>query len=243
MQVVGIDGCKFGWIAVQIELNGSFSISKHAHFSEIFEVYPSANRYLVDMVIGLGDKNIARNVENLARERLKPHRTSSVFTPPCRNAVYAKNYEKAKRINLKELNKSISIQSWNIVPKIKEVDSFLLENKSLQRKVWEAHPEICFAALNQGQPMTLKKSIPQGEEERITILQKKYKKAREIYEEGIQIFFRKNVKKDDLLDAICLAVNAMLGEQEEYDFIFSNKNKKDREGVEIKMCCWKNHSS
>lgn len=239
MQVVGIDGCKFGWVAVQLELNGNFSISKHAHFFEIIERYPHASRYLVDMVIGLGEKEIPRAVENLARQRLKPNRTSSVFTVPCRDAVYAKSYDEAKLINLKQFDKSISIQAWNIVPKIKEVDSFLQKNKKLQSKIWEAHPEICFAALNQGLPMHFKKSTIDGEEERISILQKKYKRAKEIYQNGLQNFLRKDVKKDDLLDALCLAVNALLGEQEGYDFIFSKKNKKDSKGLEMKMSYWK----
>lgn len=242
MEIVGIDGCKFGWVAVAMHTNGNFFISKHQKIASIFEAYPSAQRYLVDMVIGLGDKQYSRNIESFARTRLKPYRASSVFTPPCRNAVYADSYEKAKEINLAELGKSISIQAWNIVPKIKELDVFLLENKALQKKVWEAHPEVCFAALNQNQPMRFKKSSLEGEEERIDILTKKINTSSTIYQKGIDSFLRKEVKKDDLLDAICLAVNGLLAEEGSYDFIISENNKKDRRGVEMKMCCWKNAS-
>ena len=239
MEIVGIDGCKFGWVAVVVNLNGSWTISKHQKIIEIFEQYPNANRYLVDMVIGLADRNHERTIEKAARGRLKPHRTSSVFTPPCRAAVYASDYETAKKININEVGKSISIQAWNITAKIKVLDIFLKNNPSYQSKIWEAHPEICFAALNKGQPMQFKKSSIAGELERVNILQNHFPKAKNIFEKGKTMFLRKEVKLDDLLDAICLAVNALLGEQSEYDFIISEKNKKDKFGLEMKMCCWK----
>lgn len=239
MLVVGIDGCKFGWVAVGLKLDGTFYVSKHKTINEIFEKYSNAKRFLVDMVIGLSDASHPRDIEQLAREKLKPNRTSSVFTPPCRKAVYSESYEQAKTINIEELGKSISIQAWNIVAKIKELDVFLLKNKSLQKRIWEAHPEICFAALNNGKPMLYKKSIKEGAEERLAILQKTNPISKEIFQKGINDFLRKEVKKDDLLDAICLAVNGLLGEEGEYEFISSEKNKFDREGLEMKMCCWK----
>lgn len=239
MQVVGIDGCKFGWVAVSLEFNGNWSISKHQKIGEVFDQYPHANRYLIDMVIGLADKDHQRPIETLARERLKPNRTSSVFTPPCRAAVYASDYNTAKLINIEVVGKSISIQAWNICKKIKELDLFLRKNISLKSKVWEAHPEICFAALNKRQAMEFKKSSLEGELERAKILQHHFLLSKNIISEGKVRFLKKEVKPDDVLDALCLAVNALLGEQGAYDFIFSEKNRKDEFGLEMKMCCWK----
>ena len=136
--IIGIDGCKYGWIAIKIGKDSLFSISKHSNFTSIFKTYPSADRYLVDMVIGLADQNHPRDIETMARQKLKPKRASSVFTPPCRSAIYESTYELAKEKNKAILGKSFSIQAWNIVPKIREVDEYILKNKAYKTKISEA---------------------------------------------------------------------------------------------------------
>merc|ERR1712070_615966 len=95
---------------------------------------------------------------------------SSVFNAPCRQAVRANNYIQAKEINKKILSKSISIQSWNISNKIKEVDEFLIKNKQLN--IHESHPELCFINLNNGVPLKNNKKTNQGVNERVSILNK-----------------------------------------------------------------------
>ena len=204
--IVGIDGCRSGWIAIKIGEKAQFSISKHADFNSVFKSYPDAYKYLVDMVIGLADKNQSREIENLARQKLKPNRTSSVFTPPCREAVYEKSYEAAKEKNKAILGKSISIQAWNLVPKIREVDQFILENKFYKNRIFEAHPEVCFASLNNNTPMFFKKKEKEGIHERINLLQSIFPKSKEIFDEANALFLKKEVKQDDVIDALGLAV-------------------------------------
>lgn len=234
--IIGIDACKFGWVAIGINQSQEFSISKHSTFYSIISTYPNAEKHLVDMVIGLANKNHPRDVEKLAREKLKPNRTSTVFTPPCREAIYKKNHEAAKKKNIAITGKSISIQAWNIVPKIREVDEFVLKNKNLRSKINEAHPELCFATLNNGNPMRFKKSIKEGENERLALLSLFYPKAKIIFEEGSTSFLKKEVKNDDIIDALGLAVTGWLGMQNGFDFLISKNKKQDIYGLEMNMC-------
>ncbi len=240
--VVGVDGCKYGWVAVAIDRDGNFEISMHSTFDTIFTTYPKASKYLIDMIVGLGTTKVERNIEKLARQKLKPNRTSSVFTPPCRAAVYEKNYEAAKIKNIAITGKSISIQAWNIVPKIIEVDQFILKNKSFQKRIFESHPEICFAGLNNGKPMMEKKSKLEGRKERMDLLEKYFPKSKSIFEKGRQQFLKKEVKDDDLVDALVLAITGFLGEKNGYEFISDQPIKQDTHGLEIKMIYFQNTS-
>ena len=233
--IVGIDGCKYGWIAIKIDEDTQFSITKHSDFMSIFKEYPSAEKYLVDMVIGLADENHPREVEILARQKLKPNRGSTVFTPPCRAAVYEKSYDDAKEKNKAILGKSFSIQAWNIVPKMKEVDKFILENKDYKNRIFEAHPEVCFASLNNQIPMIFKKKEKVGIEERINLLQNIFPKSKEIFELGNLHFLKKEVKSDDIADALGLAVTGYLGMKNGFDFLISKEKKQDIYGLEMNM--------
>jgi len=237
--IVGIDGCKYGWIAIKIGEDAQFSISKHSDFNSIFKEYPSAEKYLVDMVIGLADENHPREVEYFARQKLKPNRTSSVFTPPCRAAVYAKNYDAAKKKNIAILGKSFSIQAWNIVPKIREIDEFILGNEVYKNRIFEAHPEVCFASLNNQIPMVFKKKEKVGIEERINLLQSIFPKSKEIFEQGNTHFLKKEVKSDDLADALGLAVTGYLGMKYGFHFLFPKEKKQDIHGLEMNMIFYK----
>ena len=241
--VVGVDGCKYGWIAIAIDEEENFELSKHLNFESIFKNYPEAKKYLVDMIVGLASHSAERNIEKLARGKLKPNRTSSVFTPPCREAVYEKNYANAKLKNIAITDKSISIQAWNIVPKIIEVDQFLIKNKDFQKKVFETHPEVCFAGLNNEVPMLEKKSKSEGIKERMNLLQKLFSKSNSIFKNGRQLFLKKEVKDDDLVDAMVLAVTGFLGEKNGYEFLSDNPIKKDKQGLEMKMIYCQNKKS
>lgn len=233
--IVGIDGCKYGWIAIKMEENTLYSISKHSDFASIFKAYPNAEMYLVDMVIGLADRNHKRDIEDFARQKLKPRRASSVFTPPCRAAVYENTYEFAKEKNKAILGKSISIQAWNIVPKIREVDEFILKNDAYKTKISEAHPEICFASLNNKSPLVFSKKDKKGINERLDLLQSIFPKSREIFEFGNNHFLKKEVKSDDIIDALGLAVTGHLGMKNGFDFVSQDEIKQDIYGIKMDM--------
>jgi predicted RNase H-like nuclease len=229
MTFVGVDGCKAGWLSIEIK---DISIAQwnvfttlnelHQHFSENKEIY-------IDIPIGLSDTLVDREIDYVARTKLKPNKSSSIFTPPCRDAVYATDYISAKLINLKQKGKSISIQSWNICQKIKETD-LLIEQIGAHHPFREAHPELCFAQLNNGKALFSKKSTLVGIKERLDLLQKYYPSSIDLFEKILENSFRKNVKPDDITDAICLAVSAYIAGKNELNKIIG-KHLYDSKGI------------
>ncbi|MCL6593222.1 MAG: DUF429 domain-containing protein [Alicyclobacillus sp.] len=111
--------------------------------------------------------------------------------------------------------KGLSRQTWGIVPKIREIDLFLSEYPEARKVVRETHPEICFWALNGGRPLlyskTRKVEREKGLAERLSLLQKFFPWAGEIWAEALATFRRREVSRDDILDAMAAAVTGLLG--------------------------------
>ena len=81
------------------------------------------------------------------------------------------NYKIGNEINKKITGKGISIQSWNISKKIKEVNDFKLSKESNKMNLFESHPELCFESLNKN-PLMHSKKTDEGVLERLDIINK-----------------------------------------------------------------------
>ncbi len=199
----GIDGCRFGWIAVRIEQNKvSFELARSIRdIPFIFE----NDMMLIDMPIGLSDHS-ERACDIEARKILKPKRHSSVFLTPVRAAAYAESYEEACQINFAATGKKISKQAWNILPKVREIDAFKREFPGVALR--EAHPEVCFWALNGKTACSQNKKTSAGISERLSILERTLPGI----SQKITAFGDSNLKKhvflDDIIDAAVLALTA-----------------------------------
>ena len=68
--------------------------------------------------------------------------------------------------------KAISQQSFWIGPKIREVDNRM--TRALERRVYEAHPEVSFAAMNGDRAMLNRKGTREGRTERWSILRRTF---------------------------------------------------------------------
>lgn len=231
---IGIDGCKGGWLTVSMTSLQNQRITLLENISEIESLYQQAHAIWIDMPIGLSEGDIHRDLEAHARPLLKPHKASSIFTPPWRDAVYQPDYQSAKEANLKQCGKSISIQSWNISNKIRELDSWLLEDISRQERIFEAHPEICFAALNHMEPLRTSKQTTAGQAQRLALLAKHFPSVAVLYEQTLQDFPRKLVKRDDILDAICLALCGYLSQTHGHHLI-EGSAKQEPKGLFMRM--------
>ena len=121
----------------------------------------------IDIPIGLHNA-WPREADVQARRRLRPHRASSVFPSPVRVLLQAKSYDEACRLSLEACGKKPSKQTYAILPKIREVDAAI--TPELQTRVREAHPEVCFWALNGGAAMAHSKKTPAGARERERLL-------------------------------------------------------------------------
>jgi predicted RNase H-like nuclease len=137
-------------------------------------------------------------------------RQRSVFRAPCRPAIYAKTYKEASDINEQLTGKRLPCQTWNIIPKIREVDILLSEHESARSRVREIHPEICFWALA-GRPMEQSKKTRGGFSERKQVLQSVYPYTDDVISCALSTYRRKEVAKDDVLDALAAAVTAIVG--------------------------------
>lgn len=149
--MVGVDGCKYGWVAVLLK---SSSAELFKNLADLINFYQENSLFMIDMPIGLASyRQLERNCEIIARKFLSSERKSSLFSVPCRESVYALSYAEANQVNKEIMQKGISKQTWGIVPKIKEVDQLLQHDKDLISKIKESHPEVAFHFLNNNQSM------------------------------------------------------------------------------------------
>ena len=144
-------------------------------------------------------------------------RRSSVFPTPTRQTVTQAaespgDYRLAVKVERRFAGKGISQQAFRIAPKIAQVDQALLERGiNSAPKVREVHPELCFWALNQRTPMKYGKKRAEGQRERLRVLQGIEPLTQEIFDKACSRFLRKVVARDDIVDALALAMTAHLG--------------------------------
>lgn len=211
MKVVGIDGCKLGWIAVIMDSFDNWSVEVFGSIEELIHKLHSQDLFLIDIPIGLReDEKNERLCDLQSRKSLGQPRGSSVFTVPSRTSIYCDTYEEANKMNKELVGRGIPKQTWGIVPKIKEVDTYIRNNIEIKERLKESHPEVGFWALS-GRPMKYSKRKKEGYEERKKVLSGIYPKSDEIIEYTLDKYLRKEVQKDDMLDALCLALNGVIG--------------------------------
>lgn len=217
MKYVGVDGYEKKWLATIIDGSQSCEFRVYDSIEPLWAAQRDASLILIDIPIGLresGDQE--RLCDKEARDKLGGNRGRgrSVFRVPCRQAVNATTYEKASAINKKITTKKMSCQTWGITPLIKQVDKFLIENKRARTKIRESHPELCFAMLNKGKAMQHPKSNKEVRDkainERISVLCSVYPMAQTVIHKAFSDFNREAIK-DDILDALVLAVTASFG--------------------------------
>jgi predicted RNase H-like nuclease len=204
----GLDGCKAGWFCIGIDDQGEFQFSVLKKFEEVDQYLKQAKLILVDIPIGLpwqGQKT--RLCDTAARRAISPL-GSSVFPAPARSALFMASYPEGSAENRRQLGKGLSKQSWNISPKIKEVDEYM-RSVMPGKKVREMHPEVAFWALNGKKVLSHKKKNQAGIDERLGILSRHYNRAEECLLWARQQYLVKEVATDDILDAMVGAVTAM----------------------------------
>jgi predicted RNase H-like nuclease len=207
MDVVGVDGCRGGWFAVVLGSGRSWAIDVYKTIAELWDAMNSPSMILIDIPIGLPQTD--RRICDVQARKLLGRRGSSVFAVPCREALQAKNYRQACRINKQVTGVKLSIQTWNICSKIQEIDIWLQVTREAQPKIRESHPELCFWALAGKHTMAHSKKTLQGFTERFSILKKVYPQSSSIVKQALNQFQRKDLPRDDILDAIVLAVCAL----------------------------------
>lgn len=209
MNFVGVDACKKGWFAVALDLQGNWDIAIFKTIDAFGSAFQNAAAIFIDMPIGLPHEN-KRRCDTETRKILN-RRASSVFPVPCREALHADTYRQACRVNRQVLGVKLTIQTWNISAKILEVDRFLRNNKQTRPRFRESHPELCFWALAGERTMAFSKKTAEGFAERCSVLIEKCPQANEIVQQSLNQFQRKDLARDDIVDALALAISAKIG--------------------------------
>ncbi len=226
---LGADGCRGGWIVCVLD-HGVMHTERHDSVEAVVQAYPEFDAFLIDMAVGLRSDAVQMRPEESARKEL-PELSSSIFPIPCRQAVYADTESEQKQINIRILGKSLSKQTIRIIPKIRELDEFLVQHPAYKNRILESHPEVDFARLN-GSVLSARKKESAGFSERTAILEK--------YLPGVSFSgMRDQAKKyrckpDDLLDAVCLAVTAALVARGDCETIPSEPEQDDT-GLYMKL--------
>ena len=217
----GVDGCPAGWFYVALDGTGEWCCGVAGSLAEIIEAAEAGDRVLVDIHIGLPDASCPRRREcdSAARRRLNrdqfgnplpagERRGASVFPAPAREALGAKSYEEACAMNRTAIGMMLSQQAAGLLGKVREADELMRNNAKARRIVREAHPELCFWALNGERPMRHSKKGAPGRHGRLAVLAQCWPQAKPACGDIGQLYLRKQVAHDDILDAMALAVIA-----------------------------------
>jgi len=232
---LGVDACPSGWIATALPVPKKQSTNTnlksqiellqqpceaesifHNNFRELIGFhFDKADVIMIDIPIGLMDEG-RRPCDGLVRKKLGP-RASSVFPAPRRPMLSMKTYEEANQWGKNQgadKGGGLSKQAWHILPKIRDVDAVM--TPELQTKVFEAHPELAFARLNQNIPCQNNKKKLNGKMERREILRRVglinidhlFDRAKELNWMLNETASKPVISHDDLLDSAALACTA-----------------------------------
>lgn len=171
---VGVDGCRAGWVIATLSPGQNRpdlrviptldALSQAARRGEIAAIG-------IDIPIGLPDAG-PREADRQLRAFLG-NRSSSVFPTPPRALIdpaCIADYDQARLISMRVQEKSISKQTYFLLPKIAEADHFVRTVDSA--RVTEVHPESAFLMMAEGQALRHSKKTPAGRDERRRLLQK-----------------------------------------------------------------------
>ena len=153
MSVTGIDGCAGGWVAVTLA-DGEAGVT----VATTLDGLNLDGLTGIDMPLGLLAAGW-RTADLLARRALG-RRGSCVFAIPPRPVWDQHTYPDANRSCRELTGRGMSIQAWGLRGKLLEADAF--RRTKAAPPLYEVHPELSFAALNDGAPLAHSKHTPTG---------------------------------------------------------------------------------
>lgn len=127
MLVVGVDGCKGGWIVVAMQDGAFAGAAKLSTFSDVLESSGDAKVVGVDMPIGLLPESM-RVCDALAKKYVGKRQASVFLTPP-RKALEAPSYDEANALCRMLTDRGLSKQAYALRDKIFEVEGALIEEE------------------------------------------------------------------------------------------------------------------
>jgi predicted RNase H-like nuclease len=167
--VLGVDGCRAGWVGALLEPGAPRPrIVVAPTIADLVAMVRESTGIRVvgiDIPIGLPDSTI-RQADVLARQAL-PGKASSIFTTLTRPAYAAATRLEADAVNRGLVGQGVGAQAFALRDKIVEVDAWLRSRPTVT--VLEVHPEVSFATMA-GAPITASKKTDGGRDQRLAAL-------------------------------------------------------------------------
>jgi predicted RNase H-like nuclease len=140
LRCAGVDGCPRGWVVVQRDERRLDA----RVVTDLEETLHLADRVGVDMPIGL-PSTPGRAADRAARTLLGPRR-SSVFPAPARPLLPCRTHAEANSLSRSLFGVGLSVQTFHLFPKIREVDLLArsLPHHERDTRLAEVHPECSF---------------------------------------------------------------------------------------------------
>lgn len=238
--VAGVDGCPYGWCVARLTYSGERlvegSFTRVRQFRQLLERIETLECVAVDIPIGLPEpKDYPRACDTEAKRLLGPERSASVFPVPPRELVRrsaGKTYNQAKKLSQEIHGRMLSVQTFNILEKVREVDRAM--SADLQRCIVEVHPEVAFVGLNSGKPIGGSKKTPAGFRARYDLLGRYL--PTELIDESLGKYRREEVGRDDALDALVSALAAVRIVRKRFRRLPA-KPPRDSTGLRMEILC------
>jgi len=160
--IAGVDGCKGGWLANHKDLeSGDITSEVRSSGDQLINQSTNLEVLALDIPMGLTDSG-PRQCDLVARKMLGQPRGSSVFPAPIRAAVTASDRREADSISRSVDGKGVGAQAFGLYPRIREIDDIIRSNEEARGFIYEVHPELCFMAWNDGEPIQESKKSHEG---------------------------------------------------------------------------------
>jgi predicted RNase H-like nuclease len=159
--VLGVDGCRTGWVGIVLGADGSVRGVFGATMAELAAAAGPVDAIGIDMPLHVTDDPVPRASDLAARLHLGPKRSSLFLTPP-RSAYAAPTYAEACAVSRRLTGKAPSRQAWGLGPRILDVEAW---GAPVEVPVREVHPEVSFSLLA-GAPILAGKATWAGLEAR-----------------------------------------------------------------------------
>ncbi|WP_238155888.1 MULTISPECIES: DUF429 domain-containing protein [Xanthomonas] len=198
---VGVDGARSGWVAVW-EAGEALAFAYYATVAELTVALHAVDVLGVDVPLGLSE-HASRAAEVQARRFVGGRRACSIFAAPLRGILQAEKQAEASalhRVLDHEKQRGFGVQSFALLPKIRDWDSALRADPAWAEHVFEVHPEVSFAALAGGQGLAAPKKSSEGHRQRRTLLGDHY--GAERVASLLDRVPRACAQPDDVLDAL-----------------------------------------
>jgi predicted RNase H-like nuclease len=173
-RVLGVDGARGGWVAVMVDTEDSAGEDvTWLRFTTIAQALAlDVDAVAIDMPIGL--PRVGRRSCDLLAKRVLGRAHPRVFLAPPRDVLAATSYDDAgARHRAYTDGRGLSVQTWHIIDKIREVDAVADDPRLL-----EVHPELSFARLA-GEVLASKHG-PNGRTVRLRALARRWSGLRDV---------------------------------------------------------------